>query len=127
MTDHLISQVTQPPALMKRHNGAIIRGAPQPRRRSSPTDNDQRQLDLYSHQPQISSMKLSKLSLLALSATVVSSRYVEGHEKDQVVLNADVEIEMFLIETAPGNVLWVTEEQKWELRRVGSSGIPCYA
>jgi hypothetical protein len=72
-------------------------------------------------------MKLSKLSLLALSATVVSSRYVEGHEKDQVVLNADVEIEMFLIETAPGNVLWVTEEQKWELRRVGSSGIPCYA
>jgi hypothetical protein len=52
---------------------------------------------------------------------------VEGHEKDQVVLNADVEIEMFLIETAPGNVLWVTEEQKWELRRVGSSGIPCYA
>lgn len=62
-------------------------------------------------------MKLSNLSLLALSASAVNSRFVEKHETDQVVLNTN-EVERFLIELAPGDIKWVTEEDKWELRRV---------
>ncbi|KAF4631183.1 hypothetical protein G7Y89_g6949 [Cudoniella acicularis] len=65
-------------------------------------------------------MKLSALSTLALSAAVVHSRFVEQHESNQVVLNAEaVDNELYLIEVAPGKTLWVTEEEKWELRRNG--------
>jgi hypothetical protein len=65
-------------------------------------------------------MKLTNLSLLALSATLASARFVEKHEQDQVVLNANaVSDDRYLIELAPGKTQWVTEEEKWELRRVG--------
>lgn len=68
-------------------------------------------------------MKLSTFSALALSAAVVSARFVEQHEKDQVVINAsDTPEEQYLIELAPGETRWVTEEEKWELRRVCLSG-----
>lgn len=64
-------------------------------------------------------MKLTVLSALALSAAVVNSRFVEQHEKDQVVLNAEAaDSELYLVELAPGKTQWVTEEDKWELRRV---------
>jgi len=65
-------------------------------------------------------MKLTTLSTLALSAAIVNARFVEKHETDQVVLNGiDVaEPEQYLIELAPGKTQWVTEEEKWELRRV---------
>lgn len=65
-------------------------------------------------------MKLTNLSLLALSAaSFASARYVEQHEKDQVILNSNAaDDERYLIETAPGEQQWVTEEDKWELRRV---------
>ena len=62
-------------------------------------------------------MKLGSLSVLALSAVLISARFVEHHEKDQVVINA-IEEEQYLIELAPGQTRWVTEEDKWELRRV---------
>jgi leucyl aminopeptidase len=62
-------------------------------------------------------MKLSTVSLLALSAAAVNARFVEQHETDQVVL-ADVKQELYLIELAPGKTQWVTEDEKWELRRV---------
>jgi leucyl aminopeptidase len=64
-------------------------------------------------------MKISNLSVLALSASVISARFVELHEKDQVVINAnEADAERYLIELAPGETQWVTEEEKWELRRV---------
>lgn len=64
-------------------------------------------------------MKISNLSVLALSASVITARFVEPHEKDQVVINAQAaDEELYLIELAPGKTQWVTEEEKWELRRV---------
>jgi leucyl aminopeptidase len=65
-------------------------------------------------------MKLSTVSLLALSAAAVNARFVEQHETNQVVL-ADVEEQLYLIELAPGKTQWVTEEEKWELRRVSKA------
>jgi len=65
-------------------------------------------------------MKLSHLSLFALSASLVSGRFVETHEQDQVVIDASSAAdELYLIELAPGETQWVTEEEKWELRRNG--------
>ncbi|KAI9051744.1 hypothetical protein LZ554_004784 [Drepanopeziza brunnea f. sp. 'monogermtubi'] len=67
-------------------------------------------------------MKLATLSLLALSATTATARFVELHETDQVVINnVDVDEELFLIELAPGKTQLVTEEEKWELRRNGQN------
>ncbi|KAI9649791.1 Leucine aminopeptidase 1 [Ciborinia camelliae] len=68
-------------------------------------------------------MKLTNLSLLALSASLASARFVEQHEKDQVILNSDNALgdERYLIEIAPGKQQWVTEEEKWELRRNGQN------
>lgn len=69
-------------------------------------------------------MKLTALSLLALSASAVTARFIEEHEKvhDQITIN-NVEQERFLIELAPGKTQWVTEEDKWELRRVGVASL----
>ncbi|KAM0165709.1 hypothetical protein ACHAQE_002250 [Botrytis cinerea] len=67
-------------------------------------------------------MKLTNLSLLALSASLASARFIEQHETDQVILNSNVvDSERYLIETAPGKQQWVTEEEKWELRRNGQN------
>lgn len=64
-------------------------------------------------------MKLTTVSLLALSAAAVNGRFVEKHETDQVVLHSDVvDNEKYLVELAPGKTQWITEEDKWELRRV---------
>jgi leucyl aminopeptidase len=63
-------------------------------------------------------MKLSTVSLFALSAAAVNARFIEEHETNQVVLNAHAEDKQYLIELAPGKTQWVTEEEKWELRRV---------
>lgn len=60
-------------------------------------------------------MKFSQASLLAACLPAVSSRFLEVQEVDNVVLNPE---ETFLIELAPGETQWVTEEDKWELRRV---------
>lgn len=64
-------------------------------------------------------MRFSDFSVLALSASAVSARFHEKTETNQVVLNAEAEAsQQYLIELAPGETLWVTEEDKWELRRV---------
>ncbi len=64
-------------------------------------------------------MKFTNLSVAALAATVVSARFVEQHEGDQVALMGHQEAEqLYTIETAPGEVMEVTEDDKWELRRV---------
>lgn len=64
-------------------------------------------------------MKFTTLSLLALGASAVSARFVEKHEIDQVAINGyqDAE-ELYTVELAPGEVKKVTEDEKWELRRV---------
>ncbi|KIN00442.1 hypothetical protein OIDMADRAFT_164937 [Oidiodendron maius Zn] len=66
-------------------------------------------------------MKLTNLSVLALSASLVNARYVELHETNQVVLNSSPSEELFLVELAPGKTQWVTEDGKWELRRNGAN------
>lgn len=67
-------------------------------------------------------MKITDLSLLALSAFVISARFIEKHETDQVVINSDVaHDERYLIELGVGQTQWVTEEEKWQLRRNGQN------
>ncbi|KAE8451678.1 Leucine aminopeptidase 1 [Mollisiaceae sp. DMI_Dod_QoI] len=65
-------------------------------------------------------MRLSTLSLLALSAAAVNARFIEAHEKEQIVIS-NVDAEKYLIELAPGETRWVTEDEKWELRRNGQN------
>jgi leucyl aminopeptidase len=66
-------------------------------------------------------MKLTNLSLLALSASTVSARFIEQHETSQVAINGILDDEqLYLIELAPGKTRLVTEDDKWELRRVRS-------
>lgn len=66
-------------------------------------------------------MKFSSLSLLALSASVITARFIEDHETDQVVLYPESNEELFLVELAGGEQRWITEDEKWELRRVSLS------
>lgn len=64
-------------------------------------------------------MKFSTASVLAACVPAVAGRFIEkgaaAAADDNVVLNPE---EKFLIEMAPGETQWVTEEDKWELRRV---------
>jgi len=66
-------------------------------------------------------MKLTNLSLLALSTSAIYARFVEKHETDQVVLQEASNEELYWIELSPGKTRWVTEEEKWELRRNGQN------
>lgn len=63
-------------------------------------------------------MKLATVSLFALSAATINARFIEEHETNQVLLNDYATEERYLIELAPGETQWVTENEKWELRRV---------
>lgn len=73
-------------------------------------------------------MKVSNASLLALLLPVVSARFIEPGETDRVMLYPDgipvapKSTQKFLIELAPGETRWVTENEKWELRRVSAFG-----
>ncbi|KAI0013056.1 Zn-dependent exopeptidase [Xylariaceae sp. FL0662B] len=68
-------------------------------------------------------MKASLLTLLLPAAA--SARFIEANEPDnRVLLYTDALLEeaateQYLIELSPGETRWVTEEQKWELRRAG--------
>lgn len=57
------------------------------------------------------------LSFLALSASIIS---VLSAPPQQVALGEQGvgPLETYLIETNPGETQWVTEDQKWALRRV---------
>lgn len=61
-------------------------------------------------------MKFSKASILAACLPAATARFIEPQEADHVDLHPTEET--FLIELAPGETRWVTEEEKWELRRV---------
>ncbi|KAI1326231.1 Zn-dependent exopeptidase [Xylariaceae sp. FL0255] len=71
-------------------------------------------------------MKASLLSSLLLPVAA-SARFIEANELDRISITTDAFIEQipaapaeqFLIELSPGETRWVTEEQKWELRRAG--------
>jgi hypothetical protein len=61
-------------------------------------------------------MKLYSTSILAALLLPISG--APTHEvaaNDEITLGAAA---TFLIETAPGETRWVTEDQKWELKRV---------
>lgn len=61
-------------------------------------------------------MKFSSASVLAACIPAISARFIESVEVNNVVL--EPKEESFLVETAPGKTKWVTEEDKWEMRRV---------
>jgi len=69
-------------------------------------------------------MKLSNTALLALLAPA-SARFIEHDEPDRINLlpNGVPELpkntQKYHIELSPGNTRWVTEDEKWELRRDG--------
>ncbi|KAK1728910.1 hypothetical protein CaCOL14_008618 [Colletotrichum acutatum] len=66
-------------------------------------------------------MKVAKALPLAVLAHSVTARFVAEEEINRVQLYpAGSEPEKYLIELAPGNTRWVTEEEKWELRRNGN-------
>lgn len=59
---------------------------------------------------------LSFVALLASTATALSIL-----QPNQAVLGEVAEAERFLIELGPGNTLWITEDEKWALRRVSQT------
>ena len=64
-------------------------------------------------------MKASLLALLLPAAA--SARFVEPGELNPIaIIPVEIaeEVEKFLVELAPGETKWVTEDEKWELRRV---------
>lgn len=64
-------------------------------------------------------MKFSATAVLATALPAVSARFVEANEVNNVITFPDgAEAPRYLIELAPGDTRWVSEEEKWELRRV---------
>lgn len=69
-------------------------------------------------------MKFSQASVLALLLPAASARFVEESESDRVILFPEgmpvvaKDTTKYHIELSPGDTRWVTEDQKWELRRV---------
>lgn len=69
-------------------------------------------------------MKASLLSFLLPAAA--SARFIEANEANRVIPYpdgllddvAEQATEKFLVELAPGTTQWVTEDEKWQLRRV---------
>ncbi|KAK4153000.1 hypothetical protein C8A00DRAFT_34257 [Chaetomidium leptoderma] len=70
-------------------------------------------------------MKVSNASLLALLLPAVSARFAETNEPDRAMLYPDgapqppKDTGKYHIELSPGDTRWVTEDEKWELRRDG--------
>ncbi|KAI1502401.1 hypothetical protein F5X99DRAFT_160916 [Biscogniauxia marginata] len=67
-------------------------------------------------------MKASLITLLL--PAVASARFVEPNEDNRVLLTTDAlleepAVERYLVELSPGETRWVTEDEKWELRRAG--------
>jgi hypothetical protein len=71
-------------------------------------------------------MSLKRLLLLSAAALVSGSRYHAGTTSSQNAFvdqkdpnDAALRQERFLVELAPGETMWVTEEDKLEFLRVG--------
>ena len=65
-------------------------------------------------------MKLASLVAASLLAATTAARsvYVPRPQKQKPVSFDAFEQDRFLIELEPGKTAWVSEEQKWELKRV---------
>jgi hypothetical protein len=63
-------------------------------------------------------MKLTSFSLLALSASLITARYVEEQESHQKPINVALEERRYLIKLMSGGTRWVTENEKWQLKSV---------
>lgn len=67
-------------------------------------------------------MKLTTSTIAALLVPAVTARFIEQDEGSNVQLYPygfyEESSEKYLIELSPGNTRWVTEEEKWALRRV---------
>lgn len=67
-------------------------------------------------------MRFAKSSVVALLAPAAAARFIEAAEGNNVQLYPDgfyeESTEKYLVELAPGQTRWVTEDEKWELRRV---------
>lgn len=67
-------------------------------------------------------MKASLISFLLPAAA--SARFIEANEVNRILPYTDAFLEKveapekYLIELSPGKTAWITEEEKWELRRV---------
>lgn len=74
-------------------------------------------------------MKVSNTSLLALLLPAVTARFVEQGEVDRAILYPDglpktsTDTQKYHIELSPGETRWVTEDEKWELRRVSHAAV----
>jgi len=70
-------------------------------------------------------MKLTNTSVLALLLPAASARFVESSESNRVNLYPDgvpaasEDTTKYHIELSPGDTRWVTEDEKWALRREG--------
>lgn len=69
-------------------------------------------------------MKVTNASLLALLLPAVSARFVEKGEPDHAVLYPEgipksTDTQKYHIQLGPDETRWVTDDEKWELRRVG--------
>ena len=60
----------------------------------------------------------------ALAAIAATASAIAASEPKQAILDGGAELERFLIELGPGETRWITEDEKWELRRVCSRGKP---
>lgn len=58
-----------------------------------------------------------KLSLALALCAALTSALSEGYS-DQSVLHNAASGDRFLIELGPGDTRWISEDDKWELRRV---------
>ena len=75
-------------------------------------------------------MKASLISLLLPAAA--SARFIEANEVNRILPYTDALLEKveapepqrYLIELSPGETAWVTEDEKWELRRVCATPTP---
>ena len=59
-----------------------------------------------------------------LAAIAATASAIAVSKPKQATLGEDPELERFLIELGPGETRWITEDEKWELRRVCSRGRP---
>lgn len=56
---------------------------------------------------------LASLLTVVTAATALATVQSPLHDQDSLTVS-----DQYLIEIEPGNTRWVTEEEKWELRRV---------
>jgi len=64
-------------------------------------------------------MKFTTLSLATLTVVAITARFTEPNE-GQKVINLVLEDQKYLIDIA-GEQHWVTDDQKWEIRKVGAN------